>query len=242
MVVTALEEVGVGTRLREVSFGVEAGSVLGVIGPNGAGKSTLLNCLAGIQRYEGEILLDRQPLERLAPRQRARRVGYLPQRCQSAWALSVRDVIALGRLPWADENAEAIADAARLAEVEDWLARPVDQLSGGEQARVWLARVLAGRPNLLLADEPAANLDLYHQHSVMRALRGYAGEGRAVLVSLHDLSLAARYCDRLCLLHHGRLHAWGTPEQVLTAQNLAEVFQVEAHIDLDATPPIVIPR
>lgn len=237
-----IQDLSVGQRLVNVSLNLRSGEMLGVIGANGAGKSTLLHCLAGIQAYRGEIRLAGTPLDSIAERQRAQQLGFLPQSSHSAWALSVRDVISLGRLPWGDTNAEAIAKAAAVAQVEDWLDRQVDQLSGGQQARVWLARVLAGQPRVLLADEPVASLDLFQQQNVLRLLRRYAQSGRGVMLSIHDLSLAARYCDRLCLLHEGRLLALGTPAQVLTRQHLQQAFQVDAHIDLASDPPIIIPR
>lgn len=232
----------VGQRLVNVSLNLRPGEMLGVIGANGAGKSTLLHCLAGIQPYQGSIHLAGTALTSIPELQRAQQLGFLPQSSHSAWALSVRDVIALGRLPWGDTDAPAIAQAAAAAQVEGWLDRQVDQLSGGQQARVWLARVLAGRPRVLLADEPVASLDLYQQQNVLRLLRRYAQSGRGVMLSIHDLSLAARYCDRLCLIHEGQLLALGTPAEVLTRQHLQQAFQVDAHIDLDSDPPIIIPR
>ena len=139
-------------RLHDVSLSLHQGEVLGILGANGAGKSTLLHCLAGIQEYRGQILLQEQLLDKIPERQRAQQVGFLPQSSQSAWALSVHDVISLGRLPWGDDNPDAVLQAARAAGVSDWLKRPVDRLSGGQQARVWLATVLAGQPRVLLAD------------------------------------------------------------------------------------------
>lgn len=229
-------------RLHDVSLSLHQGEVLGILGANGAGKSTLLHCLAGIQEYRGQILLQEQLLDKIPERQRAQQVGFLPQSSQSAWALSVHDVISLGRLPWGDDNPDAVLQAARAAGVSDWLKRPVDRLSGGQQARVWLARVLAGQPRVLLADEPVASLDLRQQQHVLRLLRDYAASGCGVMLSIHDLSLAARYCDRLCLLHEGRLLALGPVVEVLTTANLQQAFGVDAHIDLHSQPPVVIPR
>ncbi|SDR84550.1 iron complex transport system ATP-binding protein [Halopseudomonas litoralis] len=238
----SIHDLSVGQRLVNVSLNLRPGEMLGVIGANGAGKSTLLHCLAGIQAYRGEIRLADTPLDTIPERQRAQQLGFLPQSSHSAWALSVRDVIALGRLPWGDTDAKAIAQAAAAAQIEDWLERQVDQLSGGQQARVWLARVLAGQPRVLLADEPVASLDLFQQQNVLRLLRRYAHSGRGVMLSIHDLSLAARYCDRLALLHEGQLLALGAPAEVLTGPHLQQAFQVDAHIDLDSDPPIIIPR
>jgi len=233
-----------GARLRGVSFDLAPGEMLGVIGPNGAGKSTLLQCLAGIAAGAGQALLDGQPLAALPRRERARRIGWLPQAQTSAWALRVQDVVALGRLPWGDRDAaagrQAVAQAMAQTGIAALAARPVDALSGGEQARVWLARVLAGQPQLLLADEPIASLDLKHQRAALETLRRYASAGRGVILAIHDLSLAARWCDRLCLLQAGRLRAIGAPRQILTEALLAEVFDAPVHADLEADPPIIV--
>lgn len=238
----SIQHLGVGQRLMDINLTLKAGEMLGVIGANGAGKSTLLHCLAGIQDHQGEIHLAGTAIRTIPERQRAQQLGFLPQSSSSAWALTVRDVISLGRLPWGDDNADAIAQAAAVAGVDAWLDRQVDQLSGGQQARVWLARVLAGQPRVILADEPVASLDLFQQQNVLRLLRRYAQNGRAVMLSIHDLALAARYCDRLCLLHEGHLLALGTPAEVLTGPHLRQAFQVDAYIDLESDPPIIIPR
>lgn len=228
-------------RVADVSMTVQPGELLGIIGPNGAGKSSLLHGLAGILPTEGDVRFEGRQVGELTARQRAQRIGLLPQTIESAWSLRVEDVVALGRLPWNDSDADAITQAMRLAGVAELAGRKVDELSGGERARVWLARVLAGRPQLLLADEPIASLDMQHQLSVMEVLRDYARQGHAVIMSIHDLSLAARYCDRLCLLDHGRLHTQGLPAEVLTGEVLSEVFGVAVHVDLQATPPVILP-
>jgi iron complex transport system ATP-binding protein len=231
-------------RLADITFALGAGEMLGIIGPNGSGKSTLLQCLAGILDFAGKACFEGRPLAEISANERARRIGFLPQACESAWALRVEDVVALGRLPWGDRDSGAIGEAARQAGVEALLDRRVDRLSGGEQARAWLARVLAGRPRLLAADEPIASLDLYYQRSVMETLRRYADarEGRGVVLAIHDFGLAARYCDRLCLLEGGRLRALGSPREVLTEPLLSSVFRVPVRVDLDADPPVVTLR
>ncbi|MCU1719352.1 ABC transporter ATP-binding protein [Pseudomonas sp. 5P_3.1_Bac2] len=242
MALMQIEQLSVPGRLLPLSFSLAAGQMLGIIGPNGAGKSTLLQCLAGIQDYRGQIHYQGAPLSQLKPRQRAQQLGYLPQAQHSAWDLRVEDVVSLGRLPWGDEDAAAIDSALQQTAVGQWRQRPVAQLSGGEQARVWLARVLAGQPQVVLADEPIASLDLLHQGKVMQLLREHANAQRATILSIHDLSLAARYCDQLCLLAGGRLLAFGSPASVLSADNLRAAFGVEVHVDLNHQPPLIVPK
>lgn len=224
-------------RLDGIDLEIVPGELVGVIGPNGAGKSTLLAALAGLLPSQGVLLLQGEPLPALPARQRARQLGYLAQSGHSAWALAVEDIVAMGRLPWGDNDAAAIAAALQATGADVLRGRRIDALSGGEQARVWLARVLAGQPQLLLADEPVASLDLYYQRAVMQTLRQFADGGRAALVALHDLGLAARYCDRLLLLAQGRLVAAGSPAQVLQAPLLEAVYGLPVAVDLAADPP-----
>ncbi len=239
-----VEGLGVGERLRDAGFDLRSGEVLGVLGRNGAGKSSLLQAVAGIVPHRGNVRLEGHNLDALPLSQRARLVGWLPQNSGSAWSLDVRDVVALGRLPWGDEDAQAIAGAARRTGIEALMARRIDQLSGGEQSRVWLARVLAGQPRVLLADEPIASLDLAYQRQILHLLRAYvdghaADAGHGVLLAMHDLGLAARYCDRVLLLDGGRIVALGTPAEVLTEERLSQVFDVPVRVRLGDDPPMV---
>ena len=236
-----LKRFGVPGRLAPLELQLAPGEMLGVIGPNGAGKSTLLSAVAGVTRHVGSLEYLGSDAHQLTPNQRARQIGYLPQSQQSAWALNVEDVVALGRLPWADEDAERIHRAMQQTSLLALRRRKVAELSGGEQARVWLARVLAGEPRVLVADEPVASLDLLHQRKVMELLRAHARAERAVILSIHDLSLAARYCDKLCLLRGGELLAFGSPAQVLTTELVGAAFEVPVPIDLASTPPILLP-
>ncbi len=229
-------------RLNGIDFTLETGEILGIIGPNGSGKSTLLHALAGLLPHQGECLFNGHAIAHLPAAQRARSIGLLPQACESAWSLSVDDVVSLGRLPWGDADATAIHQAMQQTGVLDFRQRKIDQLSGGEQARVWLARVLAGRPQLLIADEPIASLDLYYQRSIMDSLRQYADQGHAVVLAIHDFSLAARYCDRLCLLQQGHVHCCGTPTEVLTETALTQVFGIPIYVDLNGNPPVVVAK
>ncbi|MFZ2468860.1 MAG: ABC transporter ATP-binding protein [Parvibaculum sedimenti] len=223
--------------LRGLSFDARGPSFIGLVGPNGAGKTTLIRAVANLIPFEGEISLDGAPVDSVEPRARAKKIAYLAQGAESHWPLSVERVVALGRLPHlepfraaspADEV--AIERALELADVTRFRDRDVLTLSGGERARVLLARALAVEAELLLVDEPVASLDPYHQLGVMEVLRAYVDQGRMVIAVLHDLSLAARYCDRLILLDEGIIRADGGPAEVLTAETLRSVYRVEALI------------
>lgn len=237
-----ISQLSVHRRLQGIELSVAPGEVLGLIGPNGAGKSTLLNAIAGLVEATGQIEFEGQSLEQYTAIQRARLIALQPQFLESAWALSVHDIVSMGRLPWGDSDQQIIEQAMQQTNVVDFSRRPVNQLSGGERARVWLARVLANQARLLLVDEPVANLDIHYQRDVMQVLRDYAQQGHAVIIALHDLSLAARYCDRLCLLDQTKLVSCGPVDQVLTEDLLRQVFKVEVFIDLAARPPVVLPR
>lgn len=239
-----------GTPILEgVNLALNGGTLAGLIGPNGAGKTTLVRTLAGlVDPLRGAVLLDGTPLGRVARQNRARTVGYLPQAAASAWPLPAREIVALGRLPYrrpfgglgaADIAAvEAALDATGTTHLAD---RRVDTLSGGERARVLLARVLAGEPRILLADEPVAGLDPYHRLEVMEHLRALADSGTTVVVVLHDLTLAARFCDRLVMMKRGLIAGAGAPAEVLTPDRLVEVYGVSALSGEHEGQPWVIP-
>ncbi|WP_235031575.1 ABC transporter ATP-binding protein [Geminicoccus flavidas] len=222
--------------LDEVSATFGPGGMTGLIGPNGAGKTTLMRCLAGLVRPEqGQVRLDGSALIDWPARARARQLAYLPQAHRVHWRLSVTDLVMLGRLPhrrgWnspGPADRAAVAEALAATDCTGLAARTVDTLSGGERARVLLARALAGKPAILLADEPTAGLDPFHQLEVMERLQSLARSGTTVLVVLHDLSAAVRFCDRLVLLDQGRVVAAGDPGEVTAARNLKAVFRIEA--------------
>ncbi len=218
-----------------VSLALAPGELVGLIGPNGAGKTTLMRAALGLLPHEG-----RSSLSALALPERARAAAWLPQAREIAWGMAVADVVALGRLPHrrnAAADAQAVARALARMGLEGFAMRPATALSGGEQARVLIARTLAQEAPLILADEPVAGLDPGAQIAAMRLFAEEARAGRGVLVSLHDLGLAARHCTRLVLLARGRLVAEGPPGAVLTEANLARVFRIRAfHAETDAGP------
>ncbi|MCP4389386.1 MAG: ATP-binding cassette domain-containing protein [Gammaproteobacteria bacterium] len=235
--------------LNGVDFRVEAGELVGLIGPNGAGKSSLLRLLTGIESPDrGEIQLNDQALADISPQQRARILGYLVQGAQAYWPFSVEKVVGLGRIPyqkwWRQENIEdqaKIEQALQITETMAYRNRIVTTLSGGEQTLVMLARIFATENQLILADEPVAALDPYHQLHVMEILRQHASGERAAIVVLHDLSLAARFCDRLYLLSHGKLESSGGVTEVLTTDNIARVYGVDSQIECNEKGVSVTP-
>jgi iron complex transport system ATP-binding protein len=224
--------------LRGVDLRLRRGEMLGLIGPNGAGKSTLLRAITGLlEPQRGEILFDGRPLASFDDRARARRIAYLAQGGEAHWPLPVERLVAIGRLPhlsgWQQPgaaDAAAVEAALRATDAWQFRTRSVSSLSGGERMRVMLARALAGGPELLLADEPVAALDPAHQIGVMSLLKAQAEAGGAVVAVLHDLTLAARYCDRLVLLAEGCVAAEGAPREVLSEETLARVYGVHACI------------
>jgi iron complex transport system ATP-binding protein len=227
----AARDISLAGRLDAASLELRPGEVTAICGPNGAGKSSLLSALAGLLATDrGSVLLDDASLAALPPRGRAQAIGYLPQSPEISWDVDVRTLVGLGRLPWRSSTGEdaAAVDAALAAlDLEALAARPVRQLSGGERARALLARVLAGQPRWLLADEPLANLDLAHQLALLGHFRALAEQGRGVVLVLHDLALAMNHADRVVVLDQGNVVADGAPQDALSAALLRQVWGVE---------------
>lgn len=235
--------------LEGVSLEVRPGSLLALVGPNGAGKSTLLSLMCGdLTLASGEVLIDGQPLGQWSASDLARVRSVLLQSNDVSFSFTAREVVEMGRNPWtgrpeADEDESAVVEAMRTADVTHLGERPYSSLSGGERARVSLARVLAQRTPIVLLDEPTASLDLRHQEDVMTVARELAHAGRAVIVVLHDLSLAAAYADEIAVIADGTLGAVGPPAEVLTAQMVSAVYGIEAHLlDSPDGHRIVLPR
>jgi len=246
-----LDQVAVTLGARWVIKDISAdlgGGVIGLIGPNGAGKSTLVRAIAGLIPSAGAVLVDGAPVTALPLRRRARRIAYLPQGQSVHWPLTVERLVALGRLPHlapfarpAEGDKQAIERALARTDLLGLRDRAIDELSGGERARALLARALAVEAPLLLADEPLAALDPAHQIEVMALLREEAARGATVIAVLHDLTLAARWCDRLLLIDRGRLVADGAPRSVLTPERIGSVYGVSAFIGEAAGEPLIVP-
>ncbi|MDE0309160.1 MAG: ABC transporter ATP-binding protein [Acidiferrobacterales bacterium] len=230
-------------------FSVNSGEVVALIGPNGAGKTTLLKAMMGLIRVEsGDIDYDGVQIRFNQQFQFAKFISYLEQNSKSYWALSVESVVMLGRLPhlgrWRRPSAvdhQSVRKAMEVCDVLQFADRAVTTLSGGEQARVMLARTLATNPHFLLADEPVAGLDPAHQLDVMEKLRNLADGGAGIVVVMHDLTLASRYCDRMTLLFDGHIVADGVPQNVLSEEHLATAYGIEALYHESVHGNIVIP-
>ncbi len=229
--------------LTDISLAVAPGEVVGLIGPNGAGKTTLMRAALGLVPAHGA-----SSLAALPPAARAHAAAFMPQGREIAWPVTVATLVALGRVPWLPdaaglrpEDAAAVARALDRLDLAAFADRVVTHLSGGEQARALLARALAQETPLLLADEPIAGFDPAHQIATLRLFREIAAEGRAVLLSIHDLAFAARYCTRLVLLADGRVAADGPPDAVLTDARLAAVFGIGCVRADTADGPVLAP-
>lgn len=234
MTVLAVKSLSVTRRnravLKDVSFEIGAGELVGLIGPNGAGKTTLMRAALGLIAAHGQ-----SSLAQLSPRERARAVAWMPQAREIAWPVTVENVVTLGRIPYLggaqkpnDADRDAVEKAIAYLDLEALRHRTATRLSGGEQARVLLARALAQQTPLLMADEPTAGLDPGHQISTMQTFGKLVKAGTSVIVSLHDLGLAARHCSRLIVIDDARIVADGPPEKVLTPELIQSTFSITA--------------
>jgi iron complex transport system ATP-binding protein len=232
---------GSATVLKDVSARFQAGRMTALLGPNGAGKTTLLRAILGLVRASsGSLKLDGADINQVSLIERARRIGYLPQLAHPHWNISVRELVGLGRLPYRTspaQNEAAITSALDATDTAQFADRPIDSLSGGERARVYLARVLAGEPEWILADEPLANLDPPHQIAVLALLKKIAADGTGIIVTLHDLSAAAHYSDDVLILKSGSVVGNAiTPETLHSAYEMAfDMFERNGI-------PVILPR
>lgn len=235
--------------VRDVSARLEGGALVGIIGPNGAGKSTLVRAMAGlVTPAQGQVWLDGHAVSGMAHDALARRMAYLPQGQMLHWPLSVERLVALGRMPHlapysrlSPADAQAVDEAMRRADCLHLRKRDATTLSGGERARAMLARALATGGDVLVVDEPLAALDPGHQIDVMALLSAETQRGVLVVAVLHDLAMAARWCDRLLVLDEGQLVADGAPAQVLTPERLEQTYGIKAYFGGDPACPMIVP-
>ncbi|MEN9532234.1 MAG: hypothetical protein RIQ83_1458 [Pseudomonadota bacterium] len=236
----------------DISFTIPKGKLVGIVGPNGGGKSTLLKLLAGQEQPQsGEILLKGKPLESYGMKALARELAYLPQRPLVPAGIQVEQLVQYGRHPhqgwfnqWSEEDACMVRWACERMQLGDILAQSASSLSGGQAQRVWLAMVLAQDADIILLDEPTSALDIGHQTEVMEAIHQITAEGKTVLIVIHDLATAARYCDELIAIGEGKIQAMGPAREVVTKPLIDRLYQTD--VDILHAPgdgaPIIVPR
>lgn len=224
--------------LKNINMYVNSGEVVGIIGPNGSGKSTLLKCMNLILKPKGHIFLEGTELQTLNLKEISKIIGYVPQSIHgSSFPIKVFDVVLLGRRPYIrwnvrDKDLDFVSEIFSLLNLNNLSMRNFNELSGGEKQKILMARALAQEPKVLLLDEPTSNLDVKHQLEIMDVIRNLSREkSLAVVIVLHDLNLASRYCDRLVLLNSGQIFATGTPEEILINSNIKTVYNVDAEIN-----------
>ena len=234
--------------LNEVCLELGSSEVLGIVGPNGSGKSTLIRCIDNILKpQKGSILLNEQEIRKLSRIEIARRIGYVPQSSAQIFPTTVFDVVLMGRRPHArwrssDEDIDKVVEILELLGIEDFALRDFGELSGGEHQKVLLARALAQEADVLLLDEPTSNLDIRHQLEVMDIIEVLVREREiSVIIAIHDLNLASRFSDTLVFLNKGRIYDAGEPAQVLTQENIRNVYGVEAIVSKNSGYPHIIP-
>ena len=226
------------TLLDGVTLHADRGQLVGLIGPNGAGKSTLLRAISGILGYrDGAVRLDGADIKSLSPKDIAAGLALIPQIAPYTHGFTCIELVLMGRYPHlgrfqieGKEDDRIARDAMRLTEIEQFAGRTLDTLSGGERQRVFVSRALAQQPRVLLLDEPTSNLDVLHQLKVFDLVRKLVDDGLTAIAAIHDLNMAARYCDRLVLLTGGRVLAEGSPEEVLSPETIESAFGVKAAV------------
>ena len=238
------------TLVHGVDLRVEAGEVVGLVGPNGAGKSTLLRAATGARGFDGSVSVEGRALAEFSRGELYRRIAVVQQLPEAPLAMTVQDLVMLGRYPHlgllrreSEHDHDVVRSAMARTGCVHLAERRLGTLSGGERRRAFIARALAQEPRLLLLDEPTANLDADAQAQVLELLRDLAAGGVGVLVVLHDLTFAAAYCDRLVLMHHGRVVASGAPSEVLAPEHVAQVYGTHVRVmpHPDTGLPVIVP-
>jgi iron complex transport system ATP-binding protein len=234
--------------LENISMDLDRSEVLGIVGPNGAGKSTLIRCIDRILTPRGGIiLLDGNNISKMTRMEIAKEMGYVPQTTTRVFPATVFDTVLMGRRPhlgWksSEEDIDKVLEVLELLGIMKFAMRDFNEISGGQQQKVLIARALAQEADILLLDEPTSNLDIRHQLEVMDIMKGIVKKkGISVIVAIHDLNLASRYTDRLLMMNGGRIFAAGNPESVLTVENIRCAYGVEALVKSDGERPYIIP-
>jgi iron complex transport system ATP-binding protein len=235
--------------LKNISMELGASEVLGVVGPNGSGKSTLIRCIDRILKpQKGSILLEEREIKDMGRMEIAKRLGYVPQSSPRIFPMTVFDTVLMGRRPhlsWhsSGRDREKVIEALQLLDIEALGLRDINELSGGEQQRVLIARALAQEADVLLLDEPTSNLDIRHQLEVMEIIKNLViKKGLSAIIAIHDLNLGSRYADRVVMMNEGRIFAAGDPISVFTPQNIAQAYGVESLVKNDNGELYIVPK
>ena len=233
---------GEGKAVDDVSFDAEGGEVIGIIGQNGCGKTTLLKCInALLTPSEGAVMIEDENILSMPRREIAKNIGVVSQSTTIVFPYNVLDMVMMGRYPaknsfetYNENDLKVVQRSMAETGVEEFAERTIDELSGGERQRVLIARALAQEPRMMLLDEPTLHLDVNHQFDLMELIRRLATERKmTVIIVTHDIMLAARFCDRLIMMERGVIVSSGRTEDVLTSENLARVFGIDAHVSYD---------
>jgi len=234
--------------LRDVCFELAQSEVLGIVGPNGAGKSTLIRCIDRILiPQKGSILLDERAIKEMRRMELAKKLGYIPQSSHQSFPATVFDVVLMGRRPhigWrsSEKDEEKVLDVLQMLKIEYLAMRDINEISGGQQQKVFIARALVQEPDVLLLDEPTSNLDIKHQLDVMDAIKKLVREKEiSAIMAIHDLNLGSRYSDRIIMMNGGTIVSAGDPSSVLNAENIKQVYGVEALVRNELGCPYIVP-
>ncbi|MCW4006375.1 MAG: ABC transporter ATP-binding protein [Candidatus Bathyarchaeota archaeon] len=223
--------------LKDLELFVEPGEVLSIVGPNGSGKSTLLKCINRILKpKENSVLIDGEDCSKIKLKELSKLMGYVPQSSTSTFPFTVFDVVLMGRRPYvnwslSDRDTEIVAEMLDYLGIGELAMRHFNELSGGEQQKVIIARALAQQPKVMLLDEPTSSLDVRHQLEILCILRSLTQQGdRSVIVTMHDLNLACRFSDRMVMIKHGKIFACGTPQEVINEPNIEQVYGIKSKV------------
>ncbi len=234
--------------LKDVCFELAQSEVLGIVGPNGAGKSTLIRCIDRILKpRKGSILLDERDIKEMRGMELAKKLGYIPQSGHQSFPATVFDVVLMGRRPhigWRsnEKDNEKVLDVLQMLKIEYLAMRDINEISGGQQQKVFIARALVQEPDVLLLDEPTSNLDIKHQLDVMDAIKKLVREKEiSAIMAIHDLNLGSRYSDRIIMMNGGTIVSAGNPSSVLNAENIKQVYGVEAFVRDELGCPYIVP-